>query len=149
MDSLFNILCDQKYNRYIFQLKKERKKMKTVRISRIYEYEDNITDEEARKRALKDYTNESGLFDTDDFVSAEIINNNNNHEFILIDKKAADGFLHEMNHISLDFVPKEIQGLQFSLTTGSRFTIEQLIKEVQKRIAKLGGYIEVALSNCK
>ena len=66
-------------------------------------------------------------------------------DYIVVDKKVAGYFMHEMSHLDLHFVPKEIRQMQFALTTGQRTIIDALIEQAQGRIAKLGGYLEAAI----
>ena len=66
-------------------------------------------------------------------------------DFIVIDRKVAGYFLHEMNHLSIDMVPKDIQEMEFTLRTGQRTSIKKLVEEMQGRAAKLGNYISLAM----
>ena len=66
-------------------------------------------------------------------------------DFIVIDKKAAQSFVHEMNHLSWELVPKEILGMQITLRDGRKETIGGLIEQAKKRTEKMGNYIRLAL----
>ena len=66
-------------------------------------------------------------------------------DYIIIDKKAATYFIHEMNHLSWDWVPQDILDMQIKLRDGRKITIGGLIDDSKKRTEAMGNYLKLAL----
>lgn len=72
-------------------------------------------------------------------------------EVVVIDKKAASAFLHDMSHLKseLELIPKEIFEMEFTNRIGKRDSIKGYFDHTQSRIEKLGNYIKLAMHETK
>jgi len=66
-------------------------------------------------------------------------------DYIIIDRNAASAFIHEASHLNWNWVPSEIMEMSFTLRTGKKTTIGELISDGQNRVSKLSNYIQLAL----
>lgn len=69
------------------------------------------------------------------------------NEVIIIDKKAANAFIHDMNHLKsgIEWIPKEILEMEFVNRMGNKISIKSYFDQAQSRIEKLGNYIKLAM----
>ena len=71
--------------------------------------------------------------------------NENQKDFIIIDKKVATQFLHHSQHMKWEWVPDDIKKMKIMLRTGSECTIGELIEQAKKRVDVLANYIRLAI----
>ena len=66
-------------------------------------------------------------------------------EYIVIDRKVAAQFIHQANHLSMQFIPEPIKQMEITLTTGGTITIAQLFEQAKDRVDLLADYIRLAM----